>query len=246
MRRRGLRFDAQCRTFAAALLGLGAAVVSCSLPETTCGAESTTTPPITPLFPHEGAPQGWLVRQWDDLSKPAEGEWTVKGGVLTSGAERGMWLVSEREYEDFDLDYEFKLGPRGNSGLALRAPMKGDPAFDGLELQMVDQRYNTEAKDSELTGGLYRAVAPREQVYKPTEWNRCELSLRGPRLTVRLNGKLIHDLRLDEQSQVVKRHDGTNAPPIKERPKRGHIGFQQLSRDGGIVEIRNARIRVVD
>ena len=67
--------------------------------------------------------------------------------------------MSEKEYSDFILEYEFKLGQRGNSGLALRAPMKGDPAFDGMELQMADYRYNTSAKESELTGGLYRALS---------------------------------------------------------------------------------------
>ena len=44
--------------------------------------------------------------------------------------------------------------------MALRAPLKGDPAFDGMELQVADFRYNTRAKDSELTGGIYRAIAP--------------------------------------------------------------------------------------
>ena len=150
------------------------------------------------------------------------------------------------EYGDFILEFEFKLGETGNSGCALRAPMAGDPAFDGMELQMADVRYNPQAKDSELTGGLYRAVAPTRQVYRPTEWNRYQITLKGQHLKVVLNGETIHDLNLDEQSQIVKRHDGSTAPPIKERPRRGHIGFQELSRGGGHVEIRHARIQVLD
>ena len=94
------------------------------------------------LFTKEGAPQGWLVRQWDDVSKPADATWTIKNGELHAGEPRGSWLMSKKEYGDFNLEFEFKLGPRGNSGLALRAPLKGDPAFDGLELQMADLRYN--------------------------------------------------------------------------------------------------------
>ena len=123
--------------------------------------------------------------------------------------------------------------------------MAGDPAFDGIELQMVDVRYNPRAKDSELTGGLYRAVAPREQAYRPTEWNRYEITLNGSRLRVRLNGVLVHDLDLEHQEQIVKRHDGSDAPPIKNRPRRGHIGFQELSRGGDHVQIRNVRIKVL-
>jgi hypothetical protein len=203
---------------------------------------------FVPLFAADGPPAGWVVRQWDDLRKPAaEGvAWNVQDGVLHGSEPRGTWLVSEREYEDFELQFEFKLGERGNSGCALRAPMYGDPAFDGLELQMADLRYNPEAKDSELTGGIYRAIAPRKQVYKPTEWNRYEITLRGSHLKVVLNGELIHDLDLDEQAHEVRRHDGSLAPPIRDRPRRGHIGFQELSRGGGHVEIRAARIKVLD
>jgi hypothetical protein len=154
--------------------------------------------------------------------------------------------MSEEAYGDFELIFEFKLGERGNSGCALRAPLDGDPAFDGLELQMADYRYNTEAKESELTGGLYRAVAPREQVYRPTKWNHYHVVCRGPRIQVRLNDVDILDVDLDQQSAKVKRHDGTDAPPLKDRPRRGHIGFQELSRDGAHVQIRGARIRVLE
>src|SRR5215216_5256651 len=127
-----------------------------------------------PLFPKDGPPAGFVVRHWADVSQPPKdaAEWMVKDGVLTSVGARGCWLLSEKEYADFEMEYEFKLGPQGNSGLALRAPAKGDPAFDGLEMQMADFRYNTKAKDSELTAGLYRAVAPTKQVYKPEEWNK--------------------------------------------------------------------------
>jgi hypothetical protein len=58
---------------------------------------------------------------------------------------------------------------------------------------------------------------------------------------VKLNGELIHDLNLHEQTQTVKRHDGSIAPQVKDRPPRGHIGFQELSRDGDQVQIRGAR-----
>ena len=59
-----------------------------------------------------------------------------------------------------------------------------------------------------------------------------------------LNGELIQDLNLDEHNEVVKRHDGKLAPPIKDRPRKGHIGFQELSRGDGHAQIRHARIKV--
>lgn len=203
---------------------------------------------FVPLFPEDGVPNGWLVRAWNDLSKPADGDvkWLVENGILHGSQTRGTWLVSERQYSDFILKYDFKLGELGNSGCALRAPLFGDPAFDGMELQMADYRYNTSAKDSELTGGIYRAIAPIKQVYKPTEWNSYLITLAGSHMHVVLNGVLIQDLDLSQQTQEVKRHDNSLAPPVKDRPRRGHIGFQELSRGGSHVQIRNARIKVLN
>lgn len=199
------------------------------------------------LFEKDGAPEGFVVRHWADVSKPAQGNatWEVKDGVLRSTGDRGCWLISEKPYRDFELEYEFKLGPTGNSGLALRAPMKGDPAFDGMEMQMADFRYNTKAKDSELTGGLYRALAPTKQVYKPEEWNKVRVRLEGARIKVEMNGETIQDVDLSTQETAVSRHDGSSAPPLKDRPREGHIGFQELSRDNGHVMIRAARFREI-
>lgn len=200
-----------------------------------------------PFFPYEGPPKGWIVTEWSDVAKPAskDGQWKVKEGVLYPGEKRGTWLISEKEYSDFILEFEIKLTERGNSGVALRTPLKGDPAFDGLELQIADLRYNTQAKPSELTGGLYRAVAPTQQVYKPAEWNRFRIELRGNKLKATINGVLVQDIDLSQQTETVKRHDGTDALPIKDRPRKGHIGFQHLSRNNEPIMIRHARIHEI-
>ncbi len=204
---------------------------------------------FVPLFPKDGVPEGWLVRSWSDVNQPPADpntRWVVQEGILHGGEPRGSWLLSKKQYGDFVLKFDFKLGPRGNSGCALRVPLFGDPAFDGMELQMADYRYNPQAKDSELAGGIYRAIAPRKQVYKPTQWNSYVVTLQGSRLHVTLNGEVIHDLNLDEQNQLVLRHNGRPCPRVKDRPRKGHIGFQELSRDDTHVLIRNARMKVLD
>jgi hypothetical protein len=210
-----------------------------------------STAGFVPLFPKDGIPEGWLVRNWDDVkNSPATNvHWKVENGVLHGSEPRGTWLLSEREYGDFVLEFEWLIGERGNSGTALRAPLFGDPAFDGMELQMVDRRYyppDMAVTPAELTGSLYKALAPRIQAYKPMEWNKYQITCRGSSVKVVLNGEIILDVNLDEQKATTKRHDGTDAPPLKDRPRRGHIGFQELSRGGGHVEIRNARIKVLD
>src|SRR5688500_5489129 len=166
---------------------------------------------FTPLFPDDGRPKGWLVTDWSDLAKrlPFGADWSVKEDVLQSGKRRGTWLVSEKEYGDFVLEFEIKLTELGNSGVALRSPLKGDPAFDALEIQFADFRYNTGAKPSELTGGVYRAIAPTKQVYKPTEWNSARIRLKGTRLAVQINGQKVQDVDLTKFTEPVMRHDGT-------------------------------------
>src|SRR5262245_66448232 len=199
----------------------------------------------TALFTEHGPPKGWVVRAWSDVSKPAgpNTEWTVTDGVLRPGKTRGTWILSEKEYGDFILEFEIKLTEVGNSGLALRAPMKGDPAFDGMEMQVADLRYKTEAKDAELTGALYRAAAPTKQVYKPTEWNSFHIELKGDRLKATINGEQVHDIDLSKFDQPTMRLDGSPAPPLKDRPRKGHIGFQHLSRNNEPVQVRNARLK---
>jgi hypothetical protein len=202
---------------------------------------------FAPLFPDEGVPTGWLVRDWDDLGNEAgpDSEWTVQDGVLRAGGRRGTWLVSEAEYADFILEFEIKLTERGNSGVALRTPLDGDPAFEAMEMQIADLRYNPGATAAELTGAIYRALAPTEQVYRPTEWNTCRIELDGAHLKVTFNGRVIQDVDLAAQDRPTRRHDGSEAPPLKDRPRSGRIGFQHLSRDNEPILIRNARIKAL-
>src|SRR5690242_18880107 len=67
---------------------------------------------FVPLFPKDGTPEGWTATEWNDLSKQADpqAKWVVKDGVLHGSQQRGTWLISEKEYGDLELEYEFKLG----------------------------------------------------------------------------------------------------------------------------------------
>jgi hypothetical protein len=223
------------------------------------------------LFAEDGVVQsGWAVRDWADVSKPPShpATWEVRDGVLRGTGRYstksdddkgwvGTWLLSEREYGDFVLEAEFRFqsnGERGNGGIALRAPLHGDPAYDGLELQITDERYERSlfpnAAEDELTGSLYLVKAPASQAYRPGEWNRYRIDLRGPKVKVWLNDTLIQDVDLDTLTSPARRHgEGTTllpATPGAQRPRRGHIGFQDLSDSGEVLLFRNVRIAPID
>jgi len=123
---------------------------------------------------------------------------------------------------------------------------KGGPACEGLELHMADLHYKPLAVPFELIGAIYRATAHAEQAYQPEPWNPMGVSLIGPKHRVNMNGKLIHDAGLSGHGDEMRRHDGASAPPVKNRPRRGRIGFPNLGCDDGLVATRGARIRVLD
>lgn len=202
----------------------------------------------TPLFTEEGVPKGWLVRNGFDVAKPGrEGAaWKVEGGILR-GAPGSTWLVSEKEYGDFMLEFEWKVGEAGNGGCGLRFPLKGDPAFEGMELQMADPGYYNHAKvrDMELTGSIYSALAAAKQVYKTGEWNKYEITCKGAQVTVVLNGEKVIDANLDDHPNPTVWKNGKPGPALKDRPRRGRIGIQDISKTGK-VEVKNARLKVLD
>jgi hypothetical protein len=213
--------------------------------------------------------QGWLTRDWTDVSKPAKWPvlWEVKDGILygtgrfstgSSGDKWiGTWLLTEREYGDFILELEFKFkdgGRYGNGGVALRTPLRGDPAYEGFELQITDPRfeysYFPKATPLQMTGALYLVRAPDQQVYRAGEWNRYRIEMRGARLLARLNDVVIHDVDLGTLTAEAQRHgEGEEllpAPSGARRPRRGHLGLQDLSENGEVLMFRNVRIAALD
>ena len=216
-------------------------------------------PPLKPLFAEGPVKTGWVVGHWADVAEPAKKPitWSVKDGVLTAQKLPkdwvGTWLMSEREYGNFILELDFKFkegGNRGNGGIALRAPLKGDPAYEGFEMQITDPRYERsffpDARPEQLTGALYLVQTPEKQMYKADDWNHYRIELRGSKVKAWLNGEQIQDVDLSTLTAPAKKHgegqELLDATPGAKRPLRGHIGFQDLSDDGEVLMFRNVRI----
>lgn len=223
-----------------------------------------------PLFPQDGpVKQGWVTRNWADISeapKNKDAYWEVRDGVLYGTGRYddgkddswvGSWLLSEREYENFILEVDFKFkngGARGNGGIALRTPLKGDPAYEGIEVQITDERYERsffpDAGKDQLTGALYYVSPAKELKYRQGEWNHYRIEVRGPRIKVWLNDFQVQDADLSKFTQPAKMHGkGTEVLPAKpgaQRPLRGRIGFQDLSDSGEVLMFRNVTIQTLD
>jgi hypothetical protein len=146
-------------------------------------------------------------------------------------------LFTKNQYGNFKLQFEFKLTPGANNGLAIRAPLKGRASYEGMEVQIIDNEgykriHNYSLKPWQYHGSLYGIAAAKKGYLKPAgEWNFEEVIANGRQITVNLNGETILDVNLDE---VKKTADGNEHPGMKR--EKGHIGFLG---HGDRVEFRN-------
>ena len=148
--------------------------------------------------------------------------WNVKDGILYTEGTGGGWISTTREYDNFKLDLEFRVPPDGNSGVFIRAPHKGDPAYTGMEIQVLDdyaEKYKN-LKPYQYTGSIYAVQAPDKRVTKKAgEWQKMSITCNGPQVTVVVNGIQTVDTNIINYLDQEKEHPG-----LKRR--KGFIGFQ--------------------
>lgn len=166
--------------------------------------------------------------------------YTVEDGAIVCIPGKGGNLFTDKEYSDFHLKLEIKLTPGANNGIGLRSPLQGDPAYVGMEIQVLDDhapKYKN-LKPYQYHGSVYGVAPAKRGHLKPAgEWNSQEIICRGRQVTIKLNGEVIVDVDLDEAS-TPKTIDGANHPGLKRQS--GHIGFLG---HGSRVEFRNIRIK---
>ncbi|MCX6593027.1 MAG: DUF1080 domain-containing protein [Acidobacteria bacterium] len=165
--------------------------------------------------------------------------YVVENGMIVCPADGGGNLFTAKEYGDFVLRFEFKLSEGGNNGIGIRAPLEGDAAYVGMEIQVLDHDapvYKGKLKPAQYHGSIYDVVPAKTGALKPTgEWNQEEITAKGRHITVKLNGQTIVDANLDDVTDpaVLKKHPGLAR-------KAGYIG---LLGHGTRVEFRQFRIK---
>lgn len=167
----------------------------------------------------------------------------VQDGAIVCDPRTGGNLYTEREYADFVLRFEFRLTPGANNGLGIRAPLEGDAAYVGMELQVLDDGAlrHADLRPYQYHGSIYGVAAVERGHQRPVgEWNEQEVVADGRRVRVILNGAVVLDVDLDEVS-TPETADGRDHPGLARAS--GHIGFLG---HGSRVEYRNIRIRELD
>lgn len=181
---------------------------------------------------------GKTLKGWKLIGGHGPG-YVVQDGKIVCPAAGGGNLFTEKEYANFVFRFEFLLTPGANSGIGIRAPFEGDAAYQGMEIQILDdgdQKYKGQIKPEQYHGSVYDMIPARTGYRKPPgEWNEEEIAVNGRHIKVMLNGVIILDADLDmvKEPKVLSRHPGLARPT-------GHIGFLG---HGSLVEFRNIRVK---
>ena len=171
---------------------------------------------------HTQTPQQWVtlfdgsgLTSFDIVGM---GNWRVVGDTVEATAGGPSFLVTKVPYGDFDLRVDFWVDADANSGIFVRcADPKAITDKTCYEVNIYDKRPDP----SYRTGGIVHFAKPLAMVDAGGKWNTYEISARGPRLTVVMNGTKIAELE-----------DKTFA--------RGPIALQY---GAGTVRFRNVQIR---
>jgi hypothetical protein len=182
---------------------------------------------------------GKTLNGWTLVGKKGPGYIVKDGAIVCPRGESGN-LFTEKEYSDFILRLEFKLTEGANNGVGIRAPLEGDTAYKGMEIQILDDSAAKYAnlKPWQFHGSIYGVVAARRGALKKVgEWNQEEIRCVGRQVKVTLNGQVIVDANLNDVTdpEVLRKHPGLLRG-------RGHIGF--LGHNDH-VELRRIRIKEV-
>jgi hypothetical protein len=148
----------------------------------------------------------------------------IKDGTVVCKPGKGGTIYYNEEYADFVARLEFKLPPGGNNGLAIRYPGKGDTAYVGMcELQVLDDTAAKYGKldDRQYHGSAYGMAAATRGYQRPVgEWNFQEVTVKGSKIKVELNGAVILDTDLSKITDFMAK----SPHPGKDRAS-GYFGF---------------------
>jgi hypothetical protein len=161
-------------------------------------------------------------------------QWAVEDGAIVCKGGGGGWLLTEKDYGNFEFRCEYRWGAEGgNSGLSLRSPspagVKGwDPAYSGMEIQLIDDENWEKVRkfklaDYQHTGSIYDVQAAKLQANKPIgEWNAVRIVCNGRKVLIEQNGKELVNANLDDYEKKFDRHPGL-------KRETGKLGFQSYN-----------------
>lgn len=149
--------------------------------------------------------KGWTNSKGKEVK---EGAWIAENGVLFR-KQRGGNLYTAKEYKDFEFRWEWKISPKGNSGVKYRVTSYGGSLL-GPEYQVLDDAHRDgKGNAKRQVASLYDLFATNEKkkVNPVGEWNTSKIVARSQHLQHYLNGELVVDITVgsDEWNEAIKK-----------------------------------------
>jgi len=185
---------------------------------------------------------GWKVFQGGEVKN-----WKVIDGILHNsgvGSDYEGDIITKKQYRDFELYLEWRVTPRSNSGVFIRAKEGVAKKIyeTAPEYQLIDDKGRPGLDEAQYTGANYAMHKPVGAEVKPLdEWNVTRIIAKGSNVKHYLNGKKVveYELWTEEWEQLKSRSKWKNTPHYG-MAKKGHIGLQD---HGGLTHFRNIKIR---
>lgn len=208
-----------------------------------CASAASAAAPSWQSLLQEDAAPAW--RGWSSPGLPAG--WHVAGGVLSKEGSVDD-LVTTRNYADFELELEWKIGKGGNSGVFYRGTREYDHIYwSGPEYQLLDDENAADGKNRLTAAAAAYALyaAPAGVVLPFDHWNKTRLVVRGMHVEHWLNGRKVVDYELQSPDWKAKvAASKFSAYPHYGLASEGLIGLQ--GDHTGALSIRRIRIRELD
>ena len=181
---------------------------------------------------------GWVTAK----SEAVTAGWEVVDGMLKLTGKGGGNIFSDRQYADFDLEFEWKIPVGGNNGVKYRV-REYDGAILGIEYQLLDDSAHRFEKSSKQScGSIYAIKGPTiDKVVKPFDgFNHSRIVVRRNHITHYLNGAVICEQKVgnrdwDERIAQSKFQDRKEFGENK-------AGLIMLTEHGNETYFRNIRI----
>ena len=187
--------------------------------------------------------QGWRAYKGQEMPQ----SWKVVNGSLVSLPKPGETtgdIVTMDEYDNFELTWEWKMAPGGNSGIQYRVTEQSKNPWDsGPEYQMIDNTVHEDGNNPlSSAGACYAVYPPSKDMTKPVgQWNHSRLIVNGNHVEHWLNGEKVVSYEIGSKEWLV--HVKTSKfidSKIYGRAPKGHICLQDYRFP---IEFRNIKIR---
>lgn len=184
---------------------------------------------------------GW--RAYNKKAAPGPG-WKVVDGTLTKPAKApGGNIITDEQFTDYELAWEWKISEKGNNGLKYLVTEKR-PGAPGPEYQMLDDNGHPDAKvgPKRQTASLYDIIPPsaEKKLKAPGEWNESRIIVQGNHVEHWLNGEkvLSYELGSPELKAAISNSKFKTAEGFGEKIS-GHI---MITDHADEVSFRNIKI----